>query len=66
MMVFTDIDDNDVEKYLRVSDTWFVNDDSAFYENNEIDIVKNCYKAETKLRVFVMQSWEMKEMMKIK
>ncbi|MBE6683167.1 MAG: hypothetical protein E7595_03330 [Ruminococcaceae bacterium] len=54
MTVFTDIDDNDVEKYLRVSDTWFVNDDSAFYENNEIDGVKNCYKTETKLRVFVM------------
>lgn len=54
MTVFTDIDDNDIEKHLRVSDTWFVNADSIFNENNEIVGVKNCYKAETKLRIFVM------------
>ena len=51
LTVFTEVDDFNIEKYLLVSDTWFVHPAPIWNENNEIIGLKSYYQTETKLRV---------------
>lgn len=50
LTVFTDVDDFNIEKYLRVSDIWFVHAAPIFDENNEVIGLKHFYQTETKVR----------------
>ena len=49
LTVFADVED--IEKYLRVSDTWFVYPVPIFDDRNEIIGLKSLYQTETKVRV---------------
>ena len=49
--VFSEVEDCDIEKYLRVSDVWFVHPVPIFDDRNEIIGLKSCYQTETKVRV---------------
>jgi len=51
LTVFTEVDDFNIEKYLRVSDTWFVHPTPIFDAKNEIIGLRSFYQTETKLRV---------------
>lgn len=51
LTVFTDVEDFCIEKYLRVSDTWFVRAEPIFDENNEVIGLKHFYQTETKVRL---------------
>ena len=51
LTVFTEVDDFNIEKYLLVSDTWFVHPAPIWNDNNEIIGLKSYYQTETKLRV---------------
>lgn len=49
--VFDEVEDWNMEKYLRVSDTWFVHPTLIFDDKNEIIGLKSFYQTETKVRV---------------
>ena len=49
--VFTEVEDCNIEKYLRVSDIWFVHLTPIFDNRNEIIGLKYYYQTETKVRV---------------
>lgn len=51
LKVFTDVEDRDIEKYLRVSDIWFVHSAPILDDKNEIVGWKSFYRTETKVRV---------------
>ena len=51
LTVFTEVDDFNIEKYLLVSDTWFVHPAPIWNDNNEIIGLKSYYQTETKVRV---------------
>ena len=51
LTVFSEVEDCDIEKYLRVSDVWFVHPVPIFDDRNEIVGLKSCYQTETKVRV---------------
>ena len=51
LTVFADVKDCDIEKYLRVSDVWFVNPTPISDNRNEIIGLKSFYQTETKVRV---------------
>ena len=48
--VFTEVEDCNIEKYLRVSDVWFVHPTPIFDNRNEIIGLKSFYQTETKVR----------------
>ena len=52
LTVFTEVDDCNIEKYLRVSDIWFANPVPVFNDKNEIIGFKSFYQTETKIRVY--------------
>ncbi len=49
--VFDEVEDCNIEKYLRVSDVWFVHPTPIFDNRNEIIGLKSFYQTETKARV---------------
>ena len=49
--VFDEVEDCNIEKYLRVSDIWFVHPSPIFDNRNEIIGLKSFYQTETKVRV---------------
>jgi len=49
--VFVGVEDCDVDKYLRVSDVWFVHPTPVFDDKNEVIGSKSFYHTETKVRV---------------
>ena len=49
--IFAEVEDRDIEKYLRVSDVWFVHPTPIFDNRNEIIGLKSFYQTETKVRV---------------
>lgn len=49
--VFAEVEDCNIEKYLRVSDIWFVHPTPIFDDRNEIIGLKSFYQTETKVRV---------------
>ena len=51
LTVFAEVEDRDIEKYLRVSDVWFVHPTPIFDDRNEIIGLKSLYQTETKVRV---------------
>lgn len=51
LTVFADVADCYIEKYLRVSDVWFVHPTPIFDDKNEIVGLKSFYRTETKVRV---------------
>ena len=51
LTVFSEVDDCNIEKYLRVSDIWFVHPTLIFDDKNEIVGLKSFYRTETKVRV---------------
>jgi hypothetical protein len=51
LTVFADVEDCNMEKYLRVSDIWFVHPALIFDDKNEIVGLKSFYRTETKVRV---------------
>jgi hypothetical protein len=51
LTVFADVEDCNMEKYLRVSDIWFVHPAPIFDDKNEIVGLKSFYRTETKVRV---------------
>ena len=54
LTVFAEVEDCNMEKYLRVSDVWFVHPSPIFDDNNEIIGLKSFYQTETKVRVWSM------------
>ncbi len=50
LTVFSDVKDCDIEKYLRVSDIWFVHPTPIYNDRNEIIGLKSFYQTETKVR----------------
>jgi hypothetical protein len=51
LTVFAEVEDCNIEKYLRVSDVWFVHPTPIFDNRNEIIGLKSFYQIETKARV---------------
>lgn len=51
LTVFAEVEDCSIEKYLRVSDIWFVNSARIFDDRNEIIGLRSFYQIETKARV---------------
>ena len=51
LTVFTEVEDSDIEKYLRVSDIWFVHPTPLFDNKNEIIGLRSFYQTKTKVRV---------------
>ena len=51
LTVFAEVEDYNIEKYLRVSDVWFVHPTPIFDNRNEIIGLKSFYQTETKVRV---------------
>lgn len=51
LTVFAEVEDSDIEKYLRVSDIWFVHPTPIFDDRNEIIGLRSFYQTETKVRV---------------
>ena len=51
LTVFAEVEDCNIEKYLRVSDVWFVHPTPIFDNRNEIIGLKSFYQTETKVRV---------------
>ena len=51
LTVFNEVEDCNIEKYLRVSDIWFVHPTPIFDNGNEIIGLKSFYQTETKVRV---------------
>lgn len=51
LTVFAEVEDCNIEKYLRVSDVWFVHPSPIFDDRNEIIGLKSFYQTETKERV---------------
>ena len=51
LTVFSEVDDCNIEKYLSVSDVWFVHPTPIFDDKNEIVGLKSFYRTETKVRV---------------
>jgi len=49
--VFTEVENCNIEKYLRVSNVWFVHPTPIFDDRNEIIGLKSFYQTETKVRV---------------
>ncbi len=55
LTVFTDMEDYNIERYLRVSDIWFVHAALIFDENNEVIGLKHFYQTETKVRFKIQE-----------
>ncbi len=51
LTVFSEVEDCNIEKYLRVSDIWFIHPAPIFNDRNEIIGLKSFYQTETKVRV---------------
>lgn len=51
LTVFTEVEDRDIEKYLSVSEIWFVHPTPIFDDRNEIIGLRSFYQTETKVRV---------------
>ena len=51
LTVFAEVEDCSIEKYLRVSDIWFVNSARIFDDRNEIIGLRSFYQIETKARI---------------
>lgn len=51
LSVFADVDAFNIEKYLRVSDTWFVHPTLCYDEKGQIIGLKHFYQTETKARL---------------
>ena len=51
LTVFTKVEDCNIEKYLRVSDVWYVHPAPVFDDKNEIVGLKSFYQTETRVRV---------------
>ena len=51
LTVFTEVEDRNIEKYLRVSDIWFADSAPIFDDKNEIVGMRSFYQTETKVRV---------------
>lgn len=49
--VFAEVEDCNMEQYLRVSDVWFVHPTLIFDDSNEIVGLKSFYQTETKVRI---------------
>ena len=49
--VFDEVEDCNIEKYLRVSDIWFVHPTPIFDNRNEIIGLKSFYQTVTKVRL---------------
>lgn len=51
LTVFSEVEDCDMEKHLRVSDVWFVHPAPIFDDGNEMIGLKSFYQTETRVRI---------------